>query len=150
MARTRVKTAPCTFPVQSQGKSLMNTNVFLFLITVSCKWLSFCMSQLGELGILDAIWIFTFYKRSWVIGMDAKNMIQKLLVECENALERVRENSVGWDFLQNWDCLDYSALVPSQAENTAHCSSLILKSNTRITNWQSKPGKFKLEKGTNS
>lgn len=144
-----MKTAPCTFPVQSQGKSLMNTNVFLFLITVSCKWLSFCMSQLGELGILDAIWIFTFYKRSWVIGMDAKNMIQKLLVECENALERVRENSVGWDFLPE---LRLSWLqCTSTFTGRKYCTLQLSDLKKQHKNHQlAKPGKFKLEKGTNS
>lgn len=52
--------APHVFPVQSQGKRLMNKNVFLFLITISSKWLYFCVSQLWELGILDATWILTF------------------------------------------------------------------------------------------
>jgi len=54
--------------------------------------------------------------------------VQKWLVECENALERVRETTQSAEFIyQNWECLDYSVQVPSRGENTEHCSSLILK-----------------------
>lgn len=84
--------APHVLPVQSQGERLLTKDVFLFWIIVGSGWLYFCMSQLWELGILDAIWIFTFSERSCIIGLGAKrdSKITSGVWKC------LRERELGW------------------------------------------------------
>lgn len=48
--------------------------------------------RVGNFGCNLDIYILQEKLSNW---NGCKKMIQKLLVECENALERVRENSVG-------------------------------------------------------
>lgn len=144
------------FPVQFQGVRLMN--VFLVLIIISCKWLCFCMSQLlraGNFGCHLHIYILKEKLSNWNGCKKGKGKkSQKLLMECENALERVREKTqLGWVSVPKlrltW--LQCTSTFTGRKHWTLQLSDLEKSHTPRITDWQLKPGKFKLEKkDTNS